>query len=85
VPGSGRRRQARTPLRQRLRLDLLAWGALAAGCATLVLGLTGGGWAKAVVLGLLVMAGCALLTVLASTSSRPPDDGDDGPDRGSAP
>jgi len=69
VPGSGRRRQARTPLRRRLRLDLLAWGLLAGACASLVLGLTGGGWVKALVLGLFVVAGCGLLTLLAATSS----------------
>jgi hypothetical protein len=75
VPGSGRRRQAPAPLRRRLRLDLLGWGAVAGLAATLALGLTGGGWLAAVVLGLLVLAGFAVLTVLASTSSRRPPRG----------
>jgi hypothetical protein len=43
-----------------------------------VLGLTGGGWGRATVLGLLVLAGFVLLTLLTATSSgagrrRPPD------------
>ena len=31
--------------------------------------MTGGGWTKALVLGLLVIAGCAVLTLLTATSS----------------
>ena len=72
MPGSGRRRQATTPVRQRLRRDLLAWGLLAGVCAALVLGLTGGGWIRAVLLGLFVVGGCGILTVLAATSKGPP-------------
>jgi uncharacterized membrane protein YjjP (DUF1212 family) len=81
VPGSGRRRQATTPVRRRLRRDLLGWGLLAGLCAAVVLGLTGGGWVKALVLGLAVVGACAILTVLSATSKGPPK----GPDAGSAP
>ncbi|MDP9221108.1 MAG: hypothetical protein M3P23_11315 [Actinomycetota bacterium] len=58
-------------MRRRLRRDLLAWGLLAGVCAALVLGLTGGGWVKAVLLGLFVVGGCAILTLLAATSNGP--------------
>jgi hypothetical protein len=72
VHGRGRRRQAATPLRRRLRLDLLLWGVIAGVAAALALGLTGGGWVEAVVLGLLVVAGFAVLTLLTATSSYRP-------------
>jgi hypothetical protein len=76
VTGSGRRRQATTPLRRRLRRDVLAWGLVAGLAAGVALGLTGGGWWKALVLGLLVFAGCLVLTLLSATSGRkPPLDG----------
>lgn len=73
MPGSGRRRQAAVPLRRRMRLDLLLWGVLAGTSAAVVLGLTGGGWTRALVLGLLVVAGFAVLTglnLLTATGSR---------------
>jgi hypothetical protein len=66
VPGSGRRRVTKTPLRRRMRRDLLAWGLLAGVVAAMVLGLTGGGWLRAVVLGVLVFGACVVLTVLAA-------------------
>jgi uncharacterized membrane protein len=66
VPGTGRRRVAATPLRRRVRRDLLVWGLLAGVAAALVLGLTGGGWLRAVVLGVLVIGGCAVLTLLSA-------------------
>ena len=69
MPGSGRRRQPAAPLGRRLRLDLLAWGVLAAVGAALVLGLTGGGWGSAAVLGLLVLGGFTLLVLLTTMSS----------------
>jgi hypothetical protein len=69
VAGSGRRRQVTTPLRRRVRRDVLVWGLVAGAAATLALGLTGGGWGKAVVLGLLVLSGCVLLTLLSATTS----------------
>ncbi len=59
-----------SPLRASIRRDLLAWGALAGVAAALVLGLTGGGWGKAVVLALLVVGACGVLTVLAAMSAR---------------
>jgi hypothetical protein len=71
VPGSGRRRHAAPPVRRRLRFDLLLWGLLAGVSAGVVLGLTGGGWGRALVLGLLVVAGFVLLTLLTATSSGP--------------
>jgi hypothetical protein len=74
VPGTGRRRQATTPLRRRMRRDLLVWGLLAGLAAALVLGLTGGGWVQAVVLGLLVVGGCAVLTLVAATKAAPKPD-----------
>jgi hypothetical protein len=58
-----------TPLRQRLRRDVLVWGLVAGAAAALALGLTGGGWIKAVILGLLVFGGCLLLTLLGATAS----------------
>jgi uncharacterized membrane protein YfcA len=82
VPEGGRRRQTTTPLRRRLRRDLLGWGLLAGVCAALVLGLTGGGWGRALVLALLVVGACAVLTLLAGMSSKPPTGGRHG---GSAP
>jgi hypothetical protein len=83
VPGSGRRRQVSTPLRRRLRRDVLAWGLVAGVAATLALGLTGGGWLPALVLGVLVFGGCVLLTVLSATSGPKPPPG--GPPDGTAP
>jgi hypothetical protein len=65
-----------TPLRRRLRRDVLIWGLVAGLAAGIALGLTGGGWWKALVLGLLVFAGCLVLTLLSATSgSKPPIDG----------
>ena len=69
MPGSGRRRHAAPPVRRRPRYDLLLWGLLAGVSAGVVLGLTGGGWGRAAVLGLLVVAGFVLLTLLTATSS----------------
>jgi hypothetical protein len=86
VPGTGRRRQAATPLRRRMRRDLLVWGLLAGVVAALVLGLTGGGWVHAVVLGLLVIGGCAVLTVVAATKTNTrAEEREGGPRGGSAP
>jgi uncharacterized membrane protein YfcA len=75
VPASGRRRQANTPWHQRIRRDLLAWGALAGICAGVVLGLTGGGWGRAAVLALLVVAACAVLTLLSAMPTKHPSGG----------
>jgi hypothetical protein len=69
VPGSGRRRHAAPPVRRRPRFDLLLWGLLAGVSAGVVLGLTGGGWGRAAVLAVLVVAGFVLLTLLTATSS----------------
>ena len=71
-----------------MRRDLLAWGLLAGVVAALVLGLTGGGWVQAVVLGLLVVGCCAVLTLVAATktSSRAASKEAEGrPPNGSAP
>jgi thiol:disulfide interchange protein len=70
VPGGGRRRQTSAPLRAKIRWDLLAWGALAGVAAGVVLGLTGGGWLRALVLAVLVVGASAVLTLLAATSAR---------------
>lgn len=88
MAGSGRRRQMTTPMRKRVRRDVLIWGLVAGVAAALALGLTGGGWVKAVVLGLLVLGGCVLLTLLSATttakrpggSSRRPPEGPPPPD-----
>jgi uncharacterized membrane protein YfcA len=56
-------------VRRRPRFDLLLWGLLAGASAGVVLGLTGGGWGRAAVLALLVVAGFVLLTLLTATSS----------------
>jgi hypothetical protein len=77
-----------------MRRDLLVWGLLAGTAAALVLGLTGGGWVRAVVLGLLVVGGCAVLTLVSATKStaggdRPANTDEKGPEgrppSGSAP
>ena len=66
MPGSGRRRVAATPWHRRIRRDLLAWGALAGICAGLVLGLTGGGWGRALVLAAIVVGACGVLALLSA-------------------
>jgi uncharacterized membrane protein YfcA len=75
LPSGGRRREAATPWHRRIRRDLLAWGALAGVCAGLVLGLTGGGWTRAIVLAALVLGACGVLTLLSAMPTKRPSGG----------